>query len=76
MNTKSKSLSVLTAAAFSLTLFAGSAVASTGVMHHSKAKGAVVGAVAGHMVAGKKGAVAGAAIGAERQHMKNKKATR
>lgn len=41
--------------------------------HHSKAKGAVIGAVAGKMIAGKKVAVAGAAIGAEKQHKKNEK---
>ncbi len=39
--------------------------------HHSKAKGAAIGAVAGDLIAGKKGAVAGAAIGAEKQHRKN-----
>lgn len=41
------------------------------VEHHSKAKGAAIGAVAGDLMAGKKGAVVGAAIGAERQHRKN-----
>ena len=42
--------------------------------HHSKAKGAVVGAAAGAVVGGPVGAVAGAAVGAEVQHHKNKKA--
>lgn len=44
--------------------------------HHSKAKGAVVGAAAGAVVGGPVGAVAGAAVGAEVQHHKNKKARR
>ena len=39
--------------------------------HHSKAKGAVIGAATGGFLAGKKGAAAGAAIGAEKQHKKN-----
>jgi outer membrane lipoprotein SlyB len=39
--------------------------------HHSKAKGAILGGLAGKAIAGKKGAVAGAAIGAEKQHKKN-----
>ena len=39
--------------------------------HHSKAKGAAVGAVIGDAVGGKTGAVIGGAIGAERQHRKN-----
>ena len=41
--------------------------------HHSKAEGAAIGAVAGGLLAGKKGAIAGAAIGAERQHKKNER---
>lgn len=41
--------------------------------HHSKLKGAAIGAVAGKLVGGNKGAAAGAAIGAERQHKKNEK---
>jgi uncharacterized membrane protein len=44
---------------------------SAGGEHHSKAKGAAIGAVAGGAIAGKKGAVIGAAIGAEKQHRKN-----
>ena len=44
--------------------------------HHSKAKGAVVGAAAGAVVGGPVGAVAGGAVGAEVQHHKNKKARR
>ena len=44
--------------------------------HHSKAKGAMVGAAAGAVVGGPVGAVAGAAVGAEVQHHKNKKARR
>ena len=60
------------AAALSLALV-GNAAAAT-VKHHSKLKGAAVGAVAGHMIGGKKGAVAGAATGAMVQHHKNKKA--
>ena len=41
--------------------------------HHSKAKGAVIRGLAGGAIAGKKGAVAGAAIGAEKQHKKNER---
>ncbi len=44
--------------------------------HHSVAKGAVAGAVAGHMTHRRHGAVAGAAIGAAVQHHRNKKAER
>ena len=66
-----KITSTVAAAALSLSLFAVDA--SAALKHHSKAKGAVVGAVAGHMVAGRKGAVAGAALGAAHQHNKNKK---
>jgi len=40
--------------------------------HHSVVKGAVVGAVAGHMTHRKHGAVLGAAVGAEVQHHRNK----
>jgi hypothetical protein len=40
--------------------------------HHSKAKGAVIGAAAGGAIAGKKGAAVGAS-GAEKQHRKNEK---
>ncbi|PYQ56365.1 MAG: hypothetical protein DMF58_20960 [Acidobacteria bacterium] len=41
--------------------------------HHSKAKGAAIGAVVGKLVGGgKKSAAAGAVIGAEKQHRKNK----
>ena len=40
--------------------------------HHSKAKGALLGAVAGGLIAGKRGAMAGAAAGAEMQHHRNK----
>jgi outer membrane lipoprotein SlyB len=39
--------------------------------HHSKLKGAAIGGAAGEFIAGKKGAVIGAAIGAEKQHKKN-----
>lgn len=39
--------------------------------HHSKAKGAAIGAVAGDLIAGKEGAAIGAVIGAEKQHKKN-----
>ncbi|MDQ6829570.1 MAG: hypothetical protein M3081_11940 [Gemmatimonadota bacterium] len=42
--------------------------------HHSVAKGAVVGALGGHMTHHRHGALAGAAIGAEVQHHRNKKA--
>ena len=73
MQTKNKAISTLAAAAFSMTLFAGNISAAT-YKHHSKAKGALVGGVAGHMVGGKKGAVAGAATGALVQHHRNKKA--
>jgi outer membrane lipoprotein SlyB len=41
--------------------------------HHSKLKGAAIGALAGKMVGGKKSAIAGAAIGAEKQHKKNER---
>ena len=41
--------------------------------HHSKAKGAAIGGVVGKLVGGgKKSAAAGAVIGAEKQHRKNK----
>lgn len=40
--------------------------------HHSVVKGAVVGAVAGHMTHRKHGALVGAAVGAEVQHHRNK----
>jgi outer membrane lipoprotein SlyB len=40
--------------------------------HHSKVKGALLGAVAGGLIAGKRGAMAGAAAGAEMQHHRNK----
>lgn len=72
MSGKSGSIQVVAAALVSFTLIAGNAAAGT-VKHHSKAKGAVVGGVAGHVVVGKKGAVAGAAAGAAVQHHKNKK---
>jgi outer membrane lipoprotein SlyB len=39
--------------------------------HHSKLKGAIIGGLAGKAIAGDKGAAAGAAIGAEKQHKKN-----
>jgi outer membrane lipoprotein SlyB len=39
--------------------------------HHSELKGAAIGGAAGDFIAGKKGAVIGAAIGAEKQHKKN-----
>lgn len=42
--------------------------------HHSVLKGAVAGAVAGHMTHHKHGALAGAAIGAAIQHHRNHKA--
>ena len=57
----------------SLALVVGAAPASSTPKHHSKLKGAVVGGVAGHMVAGKKGAAVGAAAGAAHQHHKNVK---
>ena len=41
--------------------------------HHSKAKGAAVGAAAGDLIAGKKGAAIGAIGGALHQHHKNEK---
>ena len=41
------------------------------IEHHSKAKGAIIGGLAGKAIAGKKGAIAGAALGAKRQHTKN-----
>lgn len=59
--------------ALSLSLLVGSASASSTPKHHSKVKGAVVGGVAGHMIAGKKGAAVGAAAGAAHQHHKNVK---
>ena len=45
---------------------------ATPVKHHSVVKGAVVGAVAGHMTHRKHGAMLGAAVGAEVQHHRNK----
>ncbi|MEO9251232.1 MAG: hypothetical protein ABI322_09425 [Gemmatimonadaceae bacterium] len=42
--------------------------------HHSILKGAAVGAVGGHLTHHKHGALVGAAIGAEVQHHRNKKA--
>ena len=42
--------------------------------HHSVLKGAVAGAVAGHMTHHKHGALAGAAVGAAIQHHRNHKA--
>jgi hypothetical protein len=44
--------------------------------HHSKAKGAAVGAVGGAAVGGKKGAAVGAVGGTAVQHHKNKKAAK
>jgi len=41
--------------------------------HHSKLKGAAVGAAVGKLVGGKKATIAGAAIGAEKQHKKNER---
>lgn len=41
--------------------------------HHSKLKGALLGGAAGAVIGGKKGALLGAAVGAEAQHVKNKK---
>jgi hypothetical protein len=49
-----------------------SAQQATPVKHHSVLKGAVAGAVAGHMTHRKHGAVVGAAMGAEVQHHRNK----
>jgi uncharacterized membrane protein YebE (DUF533 family) len=40
--------------------------------HHSKLKGAALGALAGKLVGGKKATIAGAAIGARHQEKKNK----
>jgi outer membrane lipoprotein SlyB len=40
--------------------------------HHSKAKGALLGAAAGAVIGGKKGALFGAAAGAVAQHHRNK----
>jgi Glycine zipper 2TM domain len=45
---------------------------ATPVKHHSVVKGAVAGAVVGHMTHRKHGAVLGAAVGAEVQHHRNK----
>ena len=45
---------------------------ATPVKHHSVLKGAVAGAVAGHMTHRKHGAMLGAAVGAEVQHHRNK----
>lgn len=42
--------------------------------HHSVLKGAVVGAVGGHVLHRKHGALMGAAVGAEIQHHRNKHA--
>jgi len=44
---------------------------ATNEEHHSKAKGAAIGAAAGAAIGGKKGAVVGGALGAEHQHRKN-----
>jgi uncharacterized membrane protein len=40
--------------------------------HHSKLKGAAIGALAGKIVGGTKATIAGAAIGARHQEKKNK----
>ncbi len=46
----------------------------SGEKHHSKAKGAIIGGALGRIAGGgRKSAAAGAVIGAERQHKKNKK---
>ena len=44
------------------------------VKHHSVLKGAVVGAMAGHMTHRRHGSLIGAAVGAEVQHHRNVKA--
>jgi Glycine zipper 2TM domain len=49
---------------------------ATPVRHHSLLKGAVAGAVAGHMTHRRHGALLGAAVGAEVQHHRNKTATK
>ena len=61
------------AAILSAALLVPSGAAFAKIGHHSKAKGALVGGVAGAAVAGKKGAIVGAGIGAAVQHHKNKK---
>ena len=48
----------------------------TPVRHHSILKGVAAGAVAGHMTHRRHGALIGAAIGAEVQHHRNKKAAK
>jgi len=45
------------------------------IKHHSKAKGAAIGAVTGDVIAGKKGAAVGAVLGARRQAKKNERET-
>ena len=45
---------------------------ATTAKHHSKLAGAALGAAAGHVVGGRRGMVAGAIIGAEVQHHRNK----
>ena len=47
--------------------------ATAKVKHHSVLKGAVVGAVGGHLTHHKHGAMIGAAVGAGIQHHRNKK---
>jgi hypothetical protein len=49
---------------------------ATPVRHHSVVKGAMAGAVAGHMTHRKHGALLGAAVGAEVQHHRNKVANK
>ena len=44
---------------------------TTGEEHHSKAKGAVIGALVGDAIGGKPGAAIGGVLGAEHQHRKN-----
>ena len=50
--------------------------ATTPAKRHSILKGAVVGAVGGHMTHRRHGALIGAAVGAEVQHHRNKKAAK
>ncbi len=67
---------VATMLAVTALLGAGSLHAQAPAKHHSVLKGAVAGAVAGHMTHRRHGGLIGAAVGAEVQHHRNKKAAR
>jgi hypothetical protein len=72
MNITKRARVAALSALIALPLTAGTAVAQQAPKHHSKLKGAVVGAAAGHMMGHH--AVAGAAAGAMVQHHRNNKA--